>query len=87
MKIFFHRTFVKKFLRLDPRLQARFRRRRDLLLKDPTHSLLRNHPLSGKRTGQWSINVTSDWRALYISGANQDEVIFIDIDTHSNLYK
>ncbi len=48
--------------------------------------LLRNHALSGDRAGQWSINVTGDWRAVYVFGEKEGVVIFIDIDTHSNLY-
>lgn len=44
-----------------------------------------NHPLTGNRAGQWSINITGDWRAIYMF-RDKDTIVFIDIDTHSNLY-
>ena len=86
MKIVFHRNFEKKFVKLDEKLKAKFKERKNLFLGNPLHPILNNHPLSGDRAGQWSINVTGDLRALYIF---QDTItiIFIDIDTHSNLYK
>lgn len=86
MIIILHRNFEKKFVRLTLKLKEKFKERRNLFLEDPFHSLLDNHQLTGDRIGQWSINITGDWRAVYIfSGDNM--VIFIDIDTHGNLYK
>lgn len=86
MKITLHRKFVKKYIKLSPKIKEGFRNRRDLLLKDSRHPQLNNHPLTGDRAGEWSINVTGDWRAIYI-WKNSEEIVFIDIDTHSNLYK
>lgn len=85
MRILLHRNFEKKFVKLPKYVREKFKERRDLFLTDPFHPLLNNHPLTGSRTGQWSINVTGDWRALYLL---QDAAIvtFIDIDSHSNLY-
>ncbi|OGN16565.1 MAG: hypothetical protein A3B99_01915 [Candidatus Yanofskybacteria bacterium RIFCSPHIGHO2_02_FULL_44_12b] len=86
MIIILHRNFEKKFVKLTPKLKEKFKERRDLFLEDPFHSLLNNHQLSGDRIGQLSINITGDWRAVYVF-KGKDTVIFIDIDTHGNLYK
>ena len=81
-----HRIFNKKFVRLSQKLKVRFKERRDLFLQEPFHPLLDNHALTGDRIGQWSINVTGDWRAIY-EFLDSEAIIFMDIDTHSNLYK
>ena len=86
MKILLHRNFEKKFPKLPLKIQEGFKMRRNLFLENPFHPLLNNHPLTGDRKSQWSINITGDWRAIYLfSGENT--VVFIDIDTHSNLYQ
>jgi proteic killer suppression protein len=86
MNIILHKNFGKKFIKLSSKIQESFRKRRDLFLENPLYPLLGNHPLAGDRKGQWSINVTGDWRAIYVF-KNEDTIVFIDIDTHSNLYK
>ncbi|TSC75217.1 MAG: Uncharacterized protein G01um101430_540 [Parcubacteria group bacterium Gr01-1014_30] len=86
MEIILHRSFEKKFIKRPPKIQEAFKNRRNLFLENPLHPLLNNHPLSGDRKGQWSINVTGDWRAIYVF-RDESTVVFIDIDTHSNLYK
>lgn len=86
MKFFLHKNFEKKFSRLHLKLREKFRQRRNLFLENPSHPLLNNHALGGDRIGQWSINITGDWRAIYIF-RDKSTVVFIDIDTHSNLYR
>ena len=86
MIIILHRNFEKKFIKLTPKLKEQFKERRNIFLEDPSHPLLNNHQLTGDRIGQWSINITGDWRAVYVFSGN-DIIIFIDIDTHANLYK
>ncbi|MFH0791832.1 MAG: type II toxin-antitoxin system mRNA interferase toxin, RelE/StbE family [bacterium] len=86
MKIFLHKNFSKKYGRLRQNEKNRFKERRNLFLEDPYNPLLNNHPLAGKYTGCRSINVTGDLRVIYDT-INKDSVLFIDIDTHSNLYK
>lgn len=86
MNVILHRKFTKKFVKHSPKIQEAFRNRRNLFLEDPSHPILRNHPLTGDRSGQWSINVTGDWRAIYVF-KEKNAVVFIDIDTHGNLYK
>ena len=86
MIIILHRNFEKKFIKLTPKLKEQFKERRNIFLEDPSHPLLNNHQLTGDRIGQWSINITGDLRAGYFFIFNII-IIFIDIDTHANLYK
>jgi addiction module RelE/StbE family toxin len=86
MRIILHRTFEKKFAKLDTKIKEKFKERRTLFIEDSQHPLLNNHPLTGDRAGQWSINITGDWRVVYVF-KSKNTVVFIDIDTHSNLYR
>jgi len=86
MQIEFHRLFKKKYKKVPLKIQSRFDKRLLIFGTEPFHPQLNNHPLGGDKKGQWSINVTGDWRAIY-SFKDEDTVVFIDIDTHSNLYK
>lgn len=85
MTIRTHRIFDKRFVKLPNKLKERFKEHRDLFLANPTHPLLDNHALTGDRTGQWSINVTGDWRALY-EFLDSETIIFVEIGTHPQLY-
>ncbi len=86
MRILLHRNFEKRFPKLPLKIREGFKLRRNLFLENPFHPLLNNHPLTGDRKGQWSINVTGDYRALYVF-RDEHTVIFIDINTHGNLYR
>ena len=85
MKTFLHKSFIKKFKKLRPAIRQKFKERKEIFLDNPRSPLLHNHSLGGNRLGQWSINITGDYRALY-EFAGQGSIIFTDIDTHANLY-
>ncbi len=68
------------------KIRRKFDERLTVFMREPNNLILNAHALSGERLGQWSINVTGDWRAIY-QFKDTDTVIFIEIDTHSNLYK
>jgi addiction module RelE/StbE family toxin len=85
MKITFHRGFKKSYEKAPARVRGQFDERILLFEENPHHSVLRNHPLTGKRHGQRSINVTGDWRAIYF-WRDEETAVFLDLDTHSNLY-
>jgi len=86
MRIEFHRSFKKRYKKVSLKIRRRFDEKLSLFEEEPFHPTLNNHPLTGNRVGQWSINVTGDWRALYVF-QDARTVVFIDIDTHSNLYE
>lgn len=85
MIIKLHKNFEKQYQKLRESEKKKFKQRRDLFLKDEFHPLLNNHALQGKYQGLRSINVTGDLRAIY-QKLRKVEIIFIAIDSHSNLY-
>ncbi len=85
MKAFFHKNFEKKFSKLKISEKKKARERLRLFSKDPFDPVLKNHPLKGKYTDYRSINITGNLRAIY-KFLNENECIFVAVDTHSNLY-
>ena len=86
MKIILHKDFEKKYFKLSVFHKEKFKERRNLFIDNPFHPILKNHPLHGKYKGYFSINITADLRAIY-KLLGSDTAFFINIDTHSNLYK
>ncbi|MFH1584952.1 MAG: type II toxin-antitoxin system mRNA interferase toxin, RelE/StbE family [Patescibacteria group bacterium] len=86
MRVFFHRSFDKKYRKLRLGEKKKFKERLGLFLTDPFCPILNNHALTGKYKGSRSINVTGDLRAVY-DIVGREAVLFVDIDTHSNLYR
>jgi addiction module RelE/StbE family toxin len=85
MRIFLHKNFKKKYKNLRPSEKERFKERRDLFIQNPFSQILNNHQLRGEYKGYRSINITGDLRVLY-EPLDDETVLFITIDTHSNLY-
>jgi addiction module RelE/StbE family toxin len=85
MRITFHKKFRKKYAKLQKGECKQCDERLLLFEQDPFHPTLNNHALTGEYLGLRSINITGDLRAHYAEVA-EGEVIFVDIDTHSNLY-
>lgn len=84
MKIKLHKNFQKHYLKLTTSQQKRFKERRDIFIQDEYNSILNNHALKGEYLGYRSINITGDLRLIYKK--ESDELIFVAIDSHSNLY-
>lgn len=86
MKIRFHKNFDKQYKRLIKQQQEKTRARIEVFLNNPFDPVLNNHPLKGKYTNYRSINITGSLRAVY-KFINEQECIFVAVDSHSNLYK
>ena len=84
MEILLHKDFGKRYKKLTPSQKKKFKERRDLFLQDQFNPVLNNHSLKGKYTGYRSINITGDLRVIYTEKGNK--VIFVTVDSHSNLY-
>ncbi|MDO8503822.1 MAG: type II toxin-antitoxin system mRNA interferase toxin, RelE/StbE family [bacterium] len=85
MMIRLHRNFLKQYKKLNKQEKNRFKERRNLFLLDKFNPLLNNHSLKGKYLGLRSINITGDLRVIY-KYQSGEVIIFVAIDTHSNLY-
>ncbi len=77
--------FQKQYKKLPQKIQQQFDERLLLLRIDPNAPMLRIHPLKGKYTGYWSMNISGDIRALYIL-RGETIIIFALIGSHSQLY-
>lgn len=85
MKIYFHKSFDKQFSKLKASEKKRTQERLALFLENSFNAILENYPLKGKYTDYRSIDITGDLRAIF-KYLNENECIFVDVDTHSNLY-
>lgn len=86
MKIVIHRNFKARFKKLGTGERNRFKKCRDLFLKNSFYPLLNNHALHGKYQKYRSINAGGDLRIIY-EEIDTNTAHFILIDTHSNLYE
>ncbi len=85
MNLEFHKDFQKRYIKLRAGEKLKFQERQEIFLEDPSHPILNNHALKGKYEGYRSINIGGNLRAIYHL-ISSDTVLFVDIDTHSNLY-
>lgn len=85
MKIKLHKNFQKRYHKLTQHQKEKFKEKRDLFLKDEFNPILNNHPLKGNYLSYRSINVTGDLRVIYKKFG--ETVVFVTVDSHSNLYR
>ena len=84
MEIKFHTTFRKKFKKIPPKIQERFYERLELFVQDKFNRVLNNHSVDRAYLNCRSINVSGDYRAIFEDQG--ENVVFITIGTHSELY-
>ncbi len=84
MIIVLHKKFKKAYKKQPPKIQKRFKLQLDVFCEDPYDPILNNHALQGDLIPYRSINVTGDIRAWY--EVYEDQIIFIKIGSHSDLY-
>ena len=83
-------NFIKDYKKCDLSIKRKVDDRLSLFIKNHLDPALRNHALNGTYLGYRSINITGDWRALYmVKDAKSDNRIatFELLGTHSQLYK
>ncbi len=85
MRIIPHKKFKKQFRKLRRNDRKQFEKRVKIFLVDPFNPILNNHELRGKYKRFRSINITADLRVIY-EIIKKDTVLFLTIDSHSNLY-
>ncbi|MFH1744778.1 MAG: type II toxin-antitoxin system mRNA interferase toxin, RelE/StbE family [bacterium] len=87
MKIKYHKRFEKQFKKLVPKLKAKTIKAIEIFITDPHHESLRNHSLKGLLISKKAISITGDVRIIFEEFDNYTLVIFLDIGTHSQIYK
>jgi addiction module RelE/StbE family toxin len=84
-RIDYSRKFDKQLKKAPLEIKLAFRKKLEVFINNQFHLLLNNHALSGNYKGYRSINITGNWRAIYIEDNNA--VIFVALGTHNQLYK
>lgn len=81
-------VFLEKVKRLEVRIYVSLRKQILIFSNNPYDPVLQNHALRGEWEGYRSINITTDWRALYEEIKDGDEIVayFSYIGTHKQLY-
>jgi len=89
MYVTYNKRFQKKYNKASEKIKNAFKKRVLLLKKNNKDPQLSIHILNGKWGGYRSINITGDWRAIYheLGDGNIEWVEFVEIGTHSQLYK
>ena len=82
------KKFLKKYRKSPLKVQHACDRRLVLFREDKNDPRLNDHKLAGDLKKYHSININGDWRAIYreIDGVIE-WVEFVDLGTHSELYK
>jgi len=65
--------------------REKFQQRLRLFQTNQYLPLLNNHGLTGKWRGFRSINITGDWRAIFVV-VDRKRITFVAFGTHSQLY-
>ena len=80
--------FLAKLKKLDVRIRKSFKKRLTIFIKDPHNPQLNNHALKRNYFGYRSVDITSDWGAVYAEKTEEMEAVayFVDIGTHRELY-
>lgn len=86
MQIEYSKKFIKEFKKCPANIKNSFKIRLAIFIDDEYNSILNHHALSGKLKDYRSINVSSDWRAIFERIDEGNIVYFIAIGTHSRLY-
>ena len=88
MKITFHDSFEKAYakrIKNNPKLVAKSLERIKLFQIEPRNPILRDHSLSGVKTGFRAFSVTGNYRVVY-KPISDTESILVDIGTHNQVY-
>lgn len=88
MKIFYDPEFIQQLKRLNIRIRKSFREKIAIFQNNPNDSTLDNHPLKKEYLGYRSIDVTTDYRAIFKDVPDGEEIMyyFFFIGTHEQLF-
>ncbi len=88
MIITFDKKFDKRFKKLSAKIKERFYERLNIFKNNKFEKILNDHSLHGEYEGCRSINITGNYRAVYKTINQKDDVVylFVQIGTHPELY-
>lgn len=82
-------AFFKRLKKVDVRIKRKVKEKILLFSRNPNDPYLNNHLLEREYKGHRSINITSDWRALYREFREGKDTVayFVTLGTHKQLYE
>ena len=88
MTVYYDPAFLTRLKNINVRILNNFKKKIVLFARDPNNSELNNHKLKKEWIGHRSIDITSDYRVIYIEKQVGEETVayFVDIGTHNELY-
>ncbi len=88
-KLIFPERYLKRarqFLKKHPTLLKQYQKTIELLELNPQHPSLRLHALDGRLKGLSSVSVNMSYRILLEIIIKKNEIIFVDIGSHEQVY-
>ncbi len=79
--------YARKFLKKNSQLKPKFEKLISDLIKDPFQAHLKLHPLKGKLTGLYAVNLTFSYRVTLTIEIIEKEIILLDIGSHDEVYR
>ena len=90
MQVAFSDSFKKAFakrIKKSTEIEQGFWDKLEFFVRDPFHSQLKTHKLSGKLKDLWSFSVEYDLRVVfYFTKDKPKKAVFVDIGTHDEVY-
>ena len=86
--VFSNKEFIEHYKKVDVRIKKAAEEKIRLFQQNPYELGLNNHPLRGAWEGYRSIDITSDYRAVYKEVKEGEEInaYFFALGTHEELY-
>ncbi len=88
-KLLFPESYIKRerlFIKKHPDLVERYKKVLRLLELDPFHPTLKLHKLKGKFDNKHAVSINYVYRVVIAFVITKDEIIFIDIGHHDEVY-
>lgn len=85
MIINYEKQFEKALKKLPSKIKDKFFIRLNIFIEDKFSRILNNHSVDRIYSGCRSIDITDDYRAIFVDEG--DTITFVIIGTHSQLYK
>ena len=86
MKLAYHKTFQKHYLKLREKEQRRVGEAIILFQKNAFAQKLENHALKGDMHGKRAVSPGGDLRIIFREKDKYTEVLFLDVDSHNQVY-
>jgi len=88
MNVQYHPDIFQKLKKVDVRIRKGFREKIKIFKRNPLDPQLHNHELKKEYQGLRSINITADYRAIYVEMGKGEHAVayFTYFGTHEELY-